>query len=147
MAFIRFRRDTSEFTIEEELSELSDEELVIDYMPLKFQRDFTPTNETAFFPTIYDLDHNKHFASLGFTFSDSRAGGAKDQLLHSAEIRLLHKEEKFSKNFEFCKKGNGRKIGTHTCLHMFIPNKICLVVDYLPTSTNSTNSSAKTPTG
>lgn len=46
---------------------------------------------------------------------------------------MLHKEEKFSKNHDFCKKGNGRRIGTHTCLHFFIPSKICLVVDYLPT--------------
>lgn len=111
---------------------MSDDELVIDYMPLKYEVTFTPTKETAFFATIYDLDHNKHFASLDFTFSDAQPSGAKDQLLRSHEVRLLLKEEKFSKNFEFCKKGNGSRIGAHTCLHFFIPTKICLVADYRP---------------
>lgn len=117
----------------EDISQLPDEELVIDYLPLKYEASFTPTKETAFFPTIYDLDHTKHFASLAFDFSDHRLGGAEDQVLKSHEVRLLHKEEKFSKNVEFCKKGNGRRISTHTCLHFFIPSKICLVADYLPT--------------
>lgn len=132
----------------EDISELSNDELVIDYMPLKYELAYTPTKETAFLPTIYDLDHSKHFASLDFTFSDGQLGGKKDQLLHSHEIRLLHKEEKFSKNFEFCKRGNGRRVGTHTCLHFYIPTKICLVVDYLPTpATDTANKDTGVPAG
>jgi len=133
-----------------DISELSDDELAIDYEPLKFEVTFTPTKEQAFIASIHDLNAAAHYASLKFSMNDSRPDGAKKRMVQSHEFRLLHKEEKFSKNFDFCRKGNGAKTGTHTCLHYYIPTKLCLVADYLPVrqptkarnnnyTTNSTN--------
>lgn len=128
------RRDDTKKRLLRDISKLSDDELVIDYEPLKFEVAFTPTKEQAFIATIYDLNDTAHYASLRFSLNDSRPGGSNNQTVQSREFRLLHKEEKFSKNFDFCKKGNGLKIGTHTCLHYYIPTKVCLVADYLPVS-------------
>lgn len=98
-------------------------------MPVKYELKITPTKDNAFLKTIYDLDHKKHFSNLNFTFSDYGTG-VKDQLLQSHEIRLLHKEEKFSKVNDFCNKNHGRRVGTHLCLRYFLPSKICLVAEY-----------------
>ena len=38
---------------------LPDEELVIDYMPVKYELTYTPTKSDAFLATIYDLDYQK----------------------------------------------------------------------------------------
>ena len=121
--------DAEKDPVYEYYSSLPDDELVIDYVPLKYEVTFTPTKETAFLPTIYDLDHNSHYASLQFTFSDPRQG-LSDEQLQSHEIRLLHKEEKFSKSMGYCKDRHGRRVGTNLCLIYYTPTKICLVVDF-----------------
>ena len=57
--------------------DLPDDQLVIDYRPVKYELTYTPTKDDAFMATIYDLDHNKHYSNVNFTFSDS-GSGAKD---------------------------------------------------------------------
>lgn len=65
-------------------------------MPVKFELTYTPTKDDAFLATIYDLDYQKHFSNLNFTFSDT-GRDISQELIQSHDIRLLHKEEKFSK--------------------------------------------------
>lgn len=64
--------------LSDSIEDLSDDELVIDYIPVKHELRYTPTKDDAFFATITDLDHNKHFANIDFTLSDGRPEGLKD---------------------------------------------------------------------
>ena len=44
--------------------ETPEDELVIDYVPIKFEKYITPTEEQAFLPTVYTTEADEHIFKM-----------------------------------------------------------------------------------
>ena len=116
---------------EQEFAGIADEDLVIDYIPVKFEKTFTPDAKSAFLPMVTTTEPKKHHADLKIAYAEGEDpfnAGAVFQ----KEVPLLGRREHFSKAAERCRAGNALRTNNSRCIWYKKITKVCLVVDYLP---------------
>lgn len=79
------------------LADVADEDLVIDYIPVKFEKIFKPDKNSAFLPAITSTEYKKHFATVKIAYAyDSAQADAGTWALRNTfeqEVALLgHRE-------------------------------------------------------
>ena len=110
------------------------DDLVIDYIPLKQEITFTPNKLSLFLPTMFTTEPKKHFGNVRIEVFDKKTN-TKNILEH--KVALLNKEERFTKSPGSCR--GGAAVKNHHCTWYKMLTKVCMVVDYLPNAETGVN--------
>lgn len=113
---------------------VADSDLVIDYIPVKFETTFTPDGRSVFLPMVTSLEPKKHHADVTIAYAEGADAFSADAVFQR-KVPLLGRREQFSKAAERCRSGNGMRTNNSRCIWYKKINKICLVVDFLPRKT------------
>ena len=53
------------------ISDITNEDLIIEYLPLSYRKNFTPSLNSSFLPTVYTTEPSKYYANLTLSYSTS----------------------------------------------------------------------------
>lgn len=100
---------------EQELAGIADEDLIIDYIPVKFEKTFTPDEQSAFLPMVTTTEPKKHYADVKIAYAEDADPFDVDAVFQE-EVPLLGQHEVFSKAAERCRAGNALRTNNHRCI-------------------------------
>ena len=85
----------------DDYDKIPDEDLEIDYIPVKFEKTFTPDEESAFLPMVTTTETKKHFGTINVGYAYDSLTYKEGDVIQDT-VRLLGRKEVFSKNSERC---------------------------------------------
>lgn len=68
-----------------DFSDLPEEDLIIDYLPVKFEKNFTPSKNQAFFEDVTSTEPKKYRASIPLILTS----GGESTILYSHPVNVL----------------------------------------------------------
>ena len=96
-----------------------------EYTPVMFNLTLNGTEDQALFEEINTVLRT-HTRKMHLTIKD----GDKEYLANSSDLNMLSQEKVFHKNSDHCRKGNGVRTNTNSCLYYYKISKICLLLDF-----------------
>ena len=109
-----------------EYGKIDDDDLEINYKPLKYEITYSPNSTNAIFPDVYTTQPKKHFANITFKVDDQIQDATTD------ELKLLSEKDFFSKNSQACTSKNALRASGNRCIIYSQVSKVCVMVDWVP---------------
>lgn len=127
------RRGLSDLKLEPiDYDKIQNEQLDIDYTPIKYEVTLTPNQSNLLFPRAVILDTNKVVSSmnlrLNYTGNEQDYIKSQDNITTNS-FQLLYKSSSFSKQLSFCEKKKGLSVSGRNCLIFYKISKACILVD------------------
>ena len=99
--------------------------LSMEYTPVKYEKQFTPSASEAFFESATSTEPRKYSGTVPLHITDQ----GKTIKLESQPLRLLSSRETFQKNSHSCDVNLGFKKRTNRCVYYYLISKVCILVD------------------